>query len=104
MLGDIVATNGIACFDRIRVPSCARSSIYASRSYTLGPVVDRIGSGDAFAAGILHGFQKEFDCQSSLDFGLAAACLKHSIAGDFNLCSEEGVLHSMRDRGFGIKR
>jgi 2-dehydro-3-deoxygluconokinase len=81
-----------------------RSGMHTTREYALNPVIDRIGSGDAFAAGILHGFQKELGFQLSLDFGLAAACLKHSIAGDFNLCSEENVLHLMKDGGFGVKR
>jgi 2-dehydro-3-deoxygluconokinase len=81
-----------------------RGATHTTAAYTLGPVVDRIGSGDAFAAGILHGFQQEWGLQSSLDFGLAAACLKHSIAGDFNLCGEENILHLMKNGGFGIKR
>lgn len=49
----------------------------------LDRIVDRIGAGDAFAAGVLHGLLDGRDEESSLRFGLAAACLKHSIPGDF---------------------
>lgn len=48
-------------------------------------IVDRIGAGDAFAAGVLHGILEGLGDAASLRFGLAAAVLKHSIPGDFNL-------------------
>jgi 2-dehydro-3-deoxygluconokinase len=49
-------------------------------------IVDRVGGGDAFAAGLIYGL-KTFgaDVQKALDFAVAASCLKHSIFGDFNL-------------------
>jgi 2-dehydro-3-deoxygluconokinase len=49
----------------------------------VGPIVDRIGTGDAFAAGVLHGELAGLDEAAGLRFGLAAACLKHSVPGDF---------------------
>lgn len=48
-------------------------------------IVDRIGAGDAFAAGLIHGLRTDLDPQGALEFALAAAALKHSIPGDFNL-------------------
>ncbi|MET0320581.1 MAG: PfkB family carbohydrate kinase, partial [Duganella sp.] len=60
-------------------------------SYRLAGIVDRIGTGDAFAAGVLHGLQSGWDDQRALDFGLAAGAIKHSIAGDFNLASAAQV-------------
>jgi 2-dehydro-3-deoxygluconokinase len=54
-------------------------------------VVDRVGTGDAFAAGLIYKFLKGKTDQEALDFGVAAACLKHSICGDFNLVSVEEV-------------
>lgn len=49
----------------------------------VGPIVDRIGTGDAFAAGVLHGLLTGMPAAGGLGFALAAACLKHSIPGDF---------------------
>jgi len=54
-------------------------------------IVDRVGTGDAFAAGVIFSLLKERTDQQALHFGVAAACLKHSIYGDFNLASEEEV-------------
>jgi len=54
-------------------------------------IVDRVGTGDAFAAGVIFSLLKGRTDQQALHFGVAAACLKHSIYGDFNLASEEEV-------------
>ncbi len=54
-------------------------------------IVDRVGTGDAFAAGLIYKILKGKTDQEALDFGVAAACLKHSICGDFNLVSIEEV-------------
>ena len=59
----------------------------AARTYTLSGIVDRIGAGDAFAAGLLHGLGQAWPDQRALDFALAAACAKHTIRGDFNLAT-----------------
>jgi len=50
----------------------------------LTAMVDRIGGGDAFAAGVLHGLISGMGSQAALDFGLAASVLKHAVPGDFN--------------------
>ena len=68
-----------------------RSGGIGTRAYELSGIVDRIGTGDAFAAGVLHGVEKGWSEQDALAFGLAAATLKHAIAGDFNLASEEQI-------------
>lgn len=62
-----------------------------SGSYSLSGIVDRIGTGDAFAAGVLHGLQNSWNDTDALEFGLAAATMKHAIAGDFHLASEAQV-------------
>lgn len=54
-------------------------------------IVDRVGAGDAFAAGVLHGLRRSWDDAATLRFALAAAALKHAIPGDFNLAREEEV-------------
>jgi 2-dehydro-3-deoxygluconokinase len=58
---------------------------FLSRTYSLHAIVDRIGSGDAFAAGVLHGIAAGYGDQQTLELGAAGAALKHSVPGDFNL-------------------
>jgi len=67
-------------------------------------IVDRIGGGDAFAAGILHGIMRGFDAGTTVRFGLAAGALKHSIPGDFNPVSEADVLALMGEERFDVRR
>lgn len=68
-----------------------RSGALQSREYQLHGIVDRIGTGDAFAAGVLHGLLRRWSEDMTLEFGLAAAVAKHSIAGDFNLAGESQI-------------
>lgn len=70
----------------------------------LAGIVDRIGGGDAFAAGVLHGLASGWDDLESLRFGLAAGCLKHSVPGDFNLCGEDEVMALVRGGRLDVKR
>ena len=81
-----------------------RNGLWTTRTYSIGRIVDRIGSGDAFAAGLLHGLETGLDEQTMLDFGLAAACLKHSIPGDFNLIGPADVHNLLLDTGFTVRR
>lgn len=62
-----------------------------SRPYELGTVVDRVGAGDAFSAGLIFGLLSGWDDERCVDFAAASCCLKHSIAGDFGLFSQEEV-------------
>lgn len=73
--------------------------------YDIRGIVDRIGAGDAFAAGLIHGLDTLDDDRAALAFAVAASCLKHTIAGDFNLADESEVLRLMRgDRSGRIRR
>ncbi|WP_292070949.1 sugar kinase [Brevundimonas sp. UBA7534] len=67
-------------------------------------VVDRVGGGDAFASGVLFGLWSGWSDQQALDFGLAAAGLKHSVPGDFSLFTAAQVRAAMTDGGFDIRR
>jgi 2-dehydro-3-deoxygluconokinase len=82
----------------------SRSGLWRTRHYSLGRIVDRIGSGDAFAAGVLHALLMGFDDRRAVDFALAAACLKHSIPGDFNLVGVADVDNLLQDTGFTVRR
>ena len=60
-------------------------------SYRLSGNVDRIGTGDAFAAGVLHGLQSGMECADVAGFALAAAAMQHAIPGDFNLARADRI-------------
>jgi 2-dehydro-3-deoxygluconokinase len=73
--------------------------------YEITDIVDRIGSGDAFAAGLIHGLDVLGNEGKALDFAVAASCLKHTLPGDFNLFTERDVLALMSGEKAGrIKR
>jgi 2-dehydro-3-deoxygluconokinase len=67
-------------------------------------IVDRIGAGDAFAAGVLHGALTGLDDDAALRFGLAAAVLKHSVPGDFNLVDAGEVEALARGDAVDVRR
>ena len=63
--------------------------------------VDRVGGGDAFAAGLIYGFLNGEGPQRSLEFAVVASCLKHTIQGDYNLVSVSEVEALMAGDGSG---
>jgi 2-dehydro-3-deoxygluconokinase len=63
-----------------------RGGFYEAHTYGITHIVDRVGGGDAFCAGLIYGLRTYGeDWQKVLDFAVATSCLKHSIFGDFNL-------------------
>jgi 2-dehydro-3-deoxygluconokinase len=84
---------------------CTREAIHRSRRYEITDMVDRIGVGDAFSAGLLYAFAKYGNnrYQHALEFATAAACLKHTIPGDVNRvrASEVEVLLAGDKNGLG---
>ena len=69
---------------------CDGKNFVCSKKYEMD-MVDRVGGGDAFAAGLIYAQMHGFDLQKSADFAEAASCLKHSVVGDFNLVTVEEV-------------
>ncbi len=67
-------------------------------------IVDRVGTGDAFAAGVIHGILSGMGDSQALAFGHAAACLKHSIPGDFLTLGLDAVRAALADDGLDVKR
>lgn len=61
-----------------------RENFYVSKKYEIRDIIDRVGGGDSFAGGLIHGLNTYADKQTALEFAVAASCLKHSIVGDFN--------------------
>jgi len=68
-----------------------REAFLVSRAYDISHIVDRVGTGDSFAAGLIYGWQKLPSHSAALEFAAAASCLKHSISGDFHRCSVEEI-------------
>jgi 2-dehydro-3-deoxygluconokinase len=68
-----------------------KGNFFWAPTYNILPIVDRVGGGDAFMGGLIHGLRKYEDPQLALNFAAAAACLKHSIIGDFNAVSVSEV-------------
>jgi 2-dehydro-3-deoxygluconokinase len=66
--------------------ACLRDAngFYLSRKYEITDIIDRVGGGDSFASALIHGLNAYAERQESLEFAVAASCLKHSILGDFN--------------------
>lgn len=64
---------------------------YQSKHYDIMPIIDRVGGGDSFAGGLIHGLLKYKDQARALEFAVAASALKHTVPGDFNLVSEQEV-------------
>ena len=60
---------------------------YLSKKYAITDIVDRVGGGDSFSAGIIYGLNNYDNLQDALEFAVAASCLKHSVIGDFNRVS-----------------
>jgi 2-dehydro-3-deoxygluconokinase len=73
-----------------------------SQKYYVSHIIDRIGAGDAFMAGIIYGLITWADePQKALEFAVAATCLKHSISGDINLATVNEIIALMNGAGGG---
>jgi 2-dehydro-3-deoxygluconokinase len=79
-----------------------QGQIHQTRSYEV-EIVDRLGAGDAFAAGLIHGLL-DGDVQRALDCGVALSALKHSIPGDFAWVTREEVEGLLKGGGLRISR
>ena len=79
-------------------------SVHHCAQVELGGIVDRIGGGDAFAAGVLHGLLSGMDDAASLAFGQAASCLKHYVTGDFNLVGVDDVMALVQGERLDVRR
>lgn len=63
---------------------------FFSKKYSMH-IVDRVGGGDSFGAGLIYALSNGYDEQSAIEFAVAASCLKHSVEGDYNMVSLEEV-------------
>ncbi len=72
-----------------------------SRHYEITHIVDRVGGGDAFAAGLIYGLKRLPDHREALEFAVAASCLKHSLPGDYNRFGADEVKALTKGGGSG---
>lgn len=77
--------------------------LIVSNEYTFD-ILDRVGGGDAFTAGVLHGIFKNMKHEEIIEFGICASSLKHSILGDINIVDEDTVVSLMKNGLQNIKR
>lgn len=64
---------------------------YESKHYDIIPILDRVGGGDSFSGGLIHGLLTKDTPAEALEFAVAASALKHTVHGDFNLVSVSEV-------------
>ena len=74
---------------------------YVSKKYEIKNIIDRVGGGDSFAAGLIYGLNNYEKDSDALEFAVAASCLKHSILGDYNRVSVAEVTSLMGGDGSG---
>ncbi len=79
--------------------SAAKES-YFSDDYDI-QIVDRVGGGDSFAAGLIYAMTMKMENQSAIEFATAASCLKHTIEGDYNRCVVSDVEALLKHGGNG---
>ncbi len=73
---------------------------YFSKRYKMH-IVDRVGGGDSFGGGLIAAILSGYDSQQTIEFAVAASCLKHSVEGDFNLVSMDEVMKLAGGDGSG---
>lgn len=116
------AALAFSAFPQLRWLACTQRQVKSSDHYLLSAtvlsrneegvapalelsgVVDRIGSGDAFAAGILHGLTQQWPLEQVAKFGLSAACLKHSWPGDFSHSTCAQIQALMQGESMDVSR
>ena len=75
-------------------------NVYKSKKYMID-IVDRVGGGDSFGAGLIYGLRNGLGEQNTIEFAVAASCLKHTVEGDFNIVSVDEVNKLARGDGSG---
>lgn len=82
----------------------SRDQAWSTESRPLNPIIDRIGGGDAFAAGLIHGLRRGMVEPEALEFAVAAGALKHGVVGDFNLATLADVEALLAEGGLDVRR
>ena len=75
--------------------------LFQSKEYDLTHIVDRVGAGDAFMAGLIYGMINKKDDASTIEFATAAGAFKHSVEGDVNVASAEEIETLVKGENIG---
>ncbi len=78
-----------------------RTNFFFSAKYEIKNIIDRVGGGDSFAAGLIYGLTTLDSDEKALNFAVATSCLKHSIPGDVALITETEVMNLLGGDGSG---
>src|SRR3546814_13452177 len=102
---DVCSSDLVVDADRHRLSARidARDGVAQTEEVALSGIVDRIGAGDAFAAGVLHALLLGEDIEHAAAAGLALTCLKHSLPGDASLFSRAD-LDAFTASGVDVRR
>ena len=87
---DKIRTSINSSWHKIRARMWNGTKFYETQDFDITHIVDRIGTGDAFAAGLIYGLQ-HFDDTKSMEFASAACALKHTYVGDVNYATIDEV-------------
>ena len=74
---------------------------YQSKRYDINPIIDRVGGGDSFSGGLIHGLLTKPTQGEALEFAVAASALKHTIPGDMNMVTRAEVDNLVGGDGSG---
>ncbi len=78
-----------------------KGEIHQSKPYRIQQIAERIGAGDAFMAGVIHGIRSNLKPDETIELATACGVIKHSITGDFNIASLEEVNTIIKQGGSG---
>lgn len=101
---DKIRTSINSSWHKIRARMWNGKEFKETQDLDITHIIDRIGTGDAYAAGIIHGLQK-FDDYKAMEFGSAACAIKHTYMGDVNYATEKDVINILEGNTTGrLKR
>jgi 2-dehydro-3-deoxygluconokinase len=94
------STSAAQCFSGA-LYDAATDTLHTAPAYTITQIIDRLGAGDAFTAGLMFSFLQNSTAPAAVAFATAAGCLAHSIEGDYNYSTREEIEALMQGDGGG---
>ena len=94
------STSAAQCFSGA-LYEVATGTLHTAPRYTITQIIDRLGAGDAFTAGVIYSFLQHFTLPDAIAFATAAGCLAHSIEGDYNYSTRAEIETLMQGDGGG---
>ena len=94
------STSAVQCFSGAFYEA-ATDTLHTAPSYTITQIIDRLGAGDAFTAGLVFSFLQNSTSPAAISFATAAGCLAHSIEGDYNYSTRTEIEAVMQGDGGG---